>query len=202
MAEPETLVAGLDGCRAGWVMATVPLRGTAGRCGSNSSTDLRDVVGRIEAGTLAAVAIDIPIGLAPDGPRPVDLEARRRLGARRSSVFPAPARAVLAATTYEEACARLAGGVRRGVSRQLFNILPKIRDVDELQSPALQDRLFEMHPEVSFTELAGTPMHSAKRTPEGRARAPRCAGARLRGLGQRRRRSSARHRSPTTCWTR
>ena len=132
-------------------------------------TDLVGVMAQIDTGTLAAVAIDIPIGLAPDGPRRADVEARRRLGPRRSSVFPAPVRPVLAATSYTEACeiSRAASG--RAVSRQLFAILPKIREVDALQSPALQNRLFEMHPEVSFSELAGAPMQFHKSTRQGRA---------------------------------
>jgi len=64
---------------------------------------------------------------------------------------------------------RIAPGLRAGDLTQLFNILDKIRQVDLLQSPRLQARLFEMHPELSFTVLSGAPMRSAKRTPEGRA---------------------------------
>ncbi len=76
---------------------------------------------------------------------------------------------MLGARTYDEACdlSRRAGG--RGVSKQLFNIVPKVREVDRMQSPWLQARLFEMHPELSFTVLAGAPMRSNKRTAEGRA---------------------------------
>jgi predicted RNase H-like nuclease len=161
-------VAGLDGCRVGWVMVTVPTV-TAGTPRIEVVTDLGLVTERLERGVLAAAAIDIPIGLPPDHPRPVDREARRRLGPRRSSVFPAPVRPVLAATSYTEACqiSRAASG--RAVSRQLFAILPKIREVDALQSPARQDRLFEMHPEVSFAELAGAPMQFHKSTRQGRA---------------------------------
>ncbi len=166
-AAGDLLVAGLDGCRAGWVLATVPLRAT-GPPQIEVVSHLHEVIARLRAGTLAAAAIDIPIGLAPAGPRRVDVDARRRIGARRSSVFPAPVRPVLAATTYAEACSISRAASGRGVSRQLFGILPKVREVDRLQSPALQARLFEMHPEVSFTELAGAPMRHAKRKPEGR----------------------------------
>jgi predicted RNase H-like nuclease len=49
-------------------------------------------------------AIDIPIGLPGGRPRTVDGEARRLLGPRASSVFPAPARGTLDASSYEEAC--------------------------------------------------------------------------------------------------
>ena len=130
--------------------------------------DLVEVVRGIESGWVAAAAIDIPIGLPARDPRPVDLEARRRLGSRSSSVFPAPVRPVLAAETYAEACAISREVCGKAVSKQLFNILPKIREVDALQSPRLQNQLFEMHPEVSFAQLAGAPMRFHKSTPEGR----------------------------------
>jgi predicted RNase H-like nuclease len=177
VTESGTDVAGLDGCRAGWVMATVPAA-PAGAPRVELVTDLGLVIERLEQGRLAAAAIDIPIGLPPDSSRPVDIEARRRLGPRRNSVFPAPVRPVLGATTYAEACRISRAACGRAVSRQLFNIVPKIREVDALQSPALQVRLFEMHPEVSFTELAGAPMQFHKGTGEGRAErvhALRCA---------------------------
>jgi predicted RNase H-like nuclease len=131
--------------------------------------DLRDLVGQLQAGTVDAAAVDIPIGLAADGPRRADMEARRQLGPRRSSVFPAPARAVLAADTYEEACALSRAACGKAISKQLFNILPKIREVDALITPLLQQRLFEMSPELSLTVLAGTPMEHAKSTAAGRA---------------------------------
>jgi predicted RNase H-like nuclease len=130
--------------------------------------DLGDILRRIEAGTLAAVAIDIPIGLAASAPRRCDVEARHLLGARRSSVFPAPARSVLGAASYEEACARSALACGKKISRQLFNILPKIEQVDALMTPHHQAFLFEMCPELSFTFLAGAPMRANKRTATGR----------------------------------
>ena len=117
---------------------------------------------------MVCAAIDIPIGLADREPRSCDIEARRALGPRRSSVFPAPVRAVLEAASYAEGCAlsRRVGG--KGISKQLYNILDKIRAVDALQAPWLQDQLFEMSPELSFAELTGRPMAANKRTVEGR----------------------------------
>jgi predicted RNase H-like nuclease len=56
----------------------------------------------------AMVAIDIPIGLTETGEaRTCDIEARRLVGLRRSSIFPAPDRRILqmAVTNYVEACA-------------------------------------------------------------------------------------------------
>ena len=171
----ERAVAGVDGCRGGWVVVTVPLGGGAA-AGVEVTHGLVNLARDLRSGRLAAAAIDIPIGLPASGSRPADRAARRQLGARRNSVFPAPVRAVLGARTYPEACAISRGICAKGLSKQLFNILDKIREVDDLQSPLLQRHLVEMCPELSFTVLTGSPMRHPKRTPEGRAE-------RLRALG-------------------
>src|SRR5215211_5272209 len=89
-------------------------------------------------GERALIAVDMPIGLpsgAPrdDGRRRADAEARAFLGPRRAaSVFSAPCRPTLAATSYREACdleVRARGG-GKGLSQEAYNIIPKIRDVD------------------------------------------------------------------------
>ncbi len=164
------VVGGLDGCPGGWVLATVPVDDRAGeRFDVTVLSSLAPVVAALTSGRMVCAAIDIPIGLAPREPRACDLAARRLLGPRRSSVFPAPARDVLGARSYEEACARSRRACGKGISRQLYNILDKIRTVDALQSPRLQRQLFEMSPELSFATLTGAPMPANKRTPAGRA---------------------------------
>jgi predicted RNase H-like nuclease len=165
----DRFVAGLDGCRAGWVMVTAPLSARADATDVRVVTDIRDVIGEIDSGRLVAVTIDVPIGLPTDRARPVDGLARQRLGPRRNSVFSAPVRPVLVAETFEEACEISKAARGKGVSRQLFGILPKIRELDRLESPQLQQKLVEMHPELSFTELAGAPMQFHKSKPAGRA---------------------------------
>jgi predicted RNase H-like nuclease len=102
------------------------------------------------------IAVDMPIGLPSEGRRACDSEARRMLGARRSSVFPVPTRDALAATSFAEVS---------GLSIQGWNLVPKIREVDACWEP----RVRECSPELSFTVLAGAPMVHNKRTPEGRA---------------------------------
>jgi predicted RNase H-like nuclease len=129
--------------------------------------DLEPVVAALASGRMVAAGIDIPIGLPERGARVCDREARRMLGPRRNSVFPAPARAVLGASSYDGACEisrRMSG---RAISKQLYNILPKIREVDRLQSPhrSRSPHLFEMCPELSFAVMAGSPMRHTKRTP-------------------------------------
>ena len=70
----------------------------------------------------------------------------------------------------------------KGLSRQLYNILGKIREVDALQSPSLQERLFEACPELSFALMSrGVPMRHNKRTVPGRAE--RVAALRASGFG-------------------
>jgi predicted RNase H-like nuclease len=164
----QPLVAGVDGCPGGWVVVTVPCEGGGG-ISVHGVTHVREVLAELESGRIRAAGIDIPIGLPVCRSRPVDSEARRRLGPRRSSVFPAPARAVLAARTYEEACAASRTACDKKVSRQLFNILPKIKEVDDMQSPARQATLFEACPELSFATLAGTPMPHYKGSAPGTA---------------------------------
>ncbi len=91
------------------------------------------------------------------------------VGQRRSSVFPAPIRPMLQAVNYEDACRRRFHVERKKCSRQLFAILPIVRDVDAQMTPALQRRVIEGHPEVSFSVLSGgTPMRYRKKSSEGR----------------------------------
>lgn len=139
--------AGVDGCRGGWVVAVddsvvvVPT--------------FRDV---LHVAADAIIGIDIPVGLPDAGPRACDVEARRVLGPRRSSVFPAPPRAALSWTTWADAS---------GMSKQAFNILAKVREVDAEMTPARQATVVEVHPEVSFAVMRGAPMAHRKTTMEG-----------------------------------
>jgi predicted RNase H-like nuclease len=135
----------------------------------------------VDGGGLAAVAVDMPIGLPDAGPRACDLAARRRLGPRRSSVFPAPARAVLGAATYAEAQARSRAACGQGLSQQAFNLLGKLAALDAVVRPALQGVVVEAHPELAFARLAGRPAAHPKRTAPGRAE--RLALLRAAGLG-------------------
>jgi predicted RNase H-like nuclease len=129
---------------------------------------LSGIVADLDSGRLGAVAIDIPIGLPDKGSRRCDLEARKLIGPRRSSVFPAPFRSVLGALTYEDAAIRCRAVSGKSLSLQSFGILPKIGEVDSLMTPDRQRHLVEVHPEVCFTVLAGAPMSHHKATPEGR----------------------------------
>lgn len=155
------------------MLATVPARGRVRVADVVEVTvvpSVDHVVRALEGGDLVAVAVDIPIGLTEHDPRRCDIEARRRLGPRRNSVFPAPARAVLTTGAYEEACSVSRQVSGKGLSKQLYNIVAKIKEVDAVQSPRRQRLLFEACPELSFAVMGGNaPMQHSKRTAQGRA---------------------------------
>jgi len=170
-------VAGVDGCKAGWLVALV--EGSVERSEQSGSykfkaktifvaEDFTSVLA--ETAGCDLVCVDMPIGLS-DAPvrRQCDVEARRLLGpARASSVFPAPVRSCLTAADYAEANAISREVSGRGLSRQSFAILPKIREVDELMDPMVQRRVREIHPEVCFWALnSGGPMQDNKKTVPG-----------------------------------
>lgn len=162
-----TWVAGADGCRTGWVRVSLCIETRSLRA---------DVVAR--ANELLSLApqpellcIDIPIGLPDRGPRACDLESRRLLGQPRgSSVFPAPVRSVVRLRDYAEACSRHERVDGRRLSRQAFAILPKIAEVDDwlVSSPEARSRVYEVHPEVCFTAIAGRPIAESKKRRPGR----------------------------------
>ena len=159
-------ITGADGCKGGWlcVFATTDDWQVSGFI----ATDFSELLRRLPA--LSILAIDIPIGLPLLGSRRCDLEARRRLGPRASSVFPAPLRPVLDASDYDDACRIREAVEGKRMSRQAFGILRKTREVDAvLVRGDISCEVRECHPEVSFAEWAGAPLQFPKKPPAGRA---------------------------------
>jgi predicted RNase H-like nuclease len=160
------LALGIDGCREGWAVAAGPVAGgvdcvwVARRIG--------DVMDAVDAGRVVSVAIDMPVGLADRGARVCDGEARKILGPRRSSVFSAPARDVLFASSYEVACTQSRAIAGVALSRQTWNLVPKIVEVDAWVTPARQEVMVEAHPEGSFAVIGDRPCQWPKRVAAGR----------------------------------
>jgi predicted RNase H-like nuclease len=160
--------AGVDGCRGGWLVVLAryspdaggPLQTYVHLCPSFMAVLAIQPEPR-------AIALDMPVGLldgATPGGRECDRAARALLGRpRSSSVFSPPARPALANTGYRNAIDRNGGGM----TKQAYNILPRIREVDAVMTPALQARVFETHPELVFAQLGGAPMRHPKRTAAG-----------------------------------
>jgi predicted RNase H-like nuclease len=116
-----------------------------------------------------SIAVDIPIGLSESfTPRRCDQEARQVLGPRRSSVFPAPDRRLLAFETHAQASAFSRSECCKGISQQCFHIFRKIAEVEAIITPALQAKIFEVHPEVSFQAASDlSRLQHSKRKREG-----------------------------------
>lgn len=163
---PTVLVAGVDGCPAGWLVVIRPLNDPACATARIIAT-FAEILALDPAP--AIIAIDMPIGLpdtAGPGGRSADVAARTVLGARQSAVFAVPARSAIMASDYAKACdlAHARSIPPRKVSKQMFNIFPKIREIDALMTPVIQARVKEVHPEVAFSALNGwTPLSLPKK---------------------------------------
>jgi len=166
----EKIVAGVDGCKAGWIV--VRWNTDINHFTYSVASDFGSVLSF--AAPAQIIAVDIPIGLldqAIPGGRECDKLARDLLKPNRaSSVFSAPVRAALECDSYPEALKanRDSSAHALGISKQCFGILPKIREVDCIMIPNLQVSVIEIHPELCFKKMNNdqTLLHS-KKTTEG-----------------------------------
>jgi predicted RNase H-like nuclease len=158
---------GVNGCKAGWLGVALTSEGYTSH---RLAADFSDIAAVYQAGL---ILVDVPIGLRDIGPaeRLCDTAARRVLGPRASSVFPAPCRSAIRATEYEAASTENRAKTARGLSKQSWALVPKIRQLDNYlrQQSANGPVVREVHPEVCFWGLAGRPMQHPKHRPEGRA---------------------------------
>jgi predicted RNase H-like nuclease len=172
-----TAVVGIDGCPGGWIAVW--------QAGANTAVAVFPSFAEALAAFPedAIVAVDMPIGL-PDvirhGGRGPERLVRPLLGERQSSVFSIPSRAAVYAETdayttpkawyaahrRASEVARRTSDPSRAISIQAFGIFAKIREIDALlrEHERLRGRVFESHPEVSFTHLNGMqPMSAPKK---------------------------------------
>ncbi|UZJ23826.1 DUF429 domain-containing protein [Rhodococcus antarcticus] len=162
------VVAGVDGFGGRWVVATVDGRDVGFTVEQDATGVLAATAG------CAAVAIDVPMGLADDAVRSCEPLARRRLPGATSSVFPTPARSVLGATSYPDANARSVVAAGRKISKQTWFIVPGILDFDSV--PVDPVRVVECHPEVAFRAMDPGTAFASKKTARGQ-------GQRIAALG-------------------
>lgn len=112
------------------------------------------------------LCIDIPIGL-PFGPneRAVDKQCRSHL-TRKSTVFRVPIREALEADTPEEVNRKSRAGTQTeetdgvGVQPPAYAIRKQILEVNNFVDEHAQDttdKLYEVHPELCFKTLSGSP---------------------------------------------
>lgn len=148
-------VLGVDACKTGWV-GIAWSGGTVTAHHAPTIAELADA-----AGPLAVIAIDIPIGLPDRGHRRADQLARDFIRPRHSSVFLTPVRATLGIRQHLRANAVNREHTGQGLSIQAFSLLPKIQEVDDWL-PKAPCQVVEVHPEVSFRELADEPLPPKK----------------------------------------
>lgn len=182
-----TKMAGVDGCKAGWVAVWREESGLTP--GTRVFPDFPSVVAALPVETI--IAVDMPIGL-PDfihgGGRGPEQAVRPHLKERQSSVFSVPSRSavhaetgrfdtqadIIAAHKRASAIALKTSHPPRKISIQAFMLFPKIREIDWLlrQRPDLASRVFESHPEFAFTILnVDSPMSLPKKI-KGRINPP------------------------------
>ncbi|MBD1546908.1 DUF429 domain-containing protein [Roseibium aggregatum] len=180
MPDGPDWVAGVDGCRAGWVAVLWRL-GEPAEVRLAVFSSFSEVLKH--SPTVSVIAVDMPIGL-PDrigaGGRGPEKAARRHLGERQSSVFAVPARSAVYAEDYAQACeiAQTTSEPPKKVSKQAFYLFPKIREIDGLMTPELEARVYEVHPELAFWRLNNGEAMSLPKKIKSRANGP--------GLDQRR----------------
>ncbi len=168
-------LAGVDGCRGGWLAAF--WRPAGGDVRLAVFARFADIPAAPEKP--AVIAVDIPIGLPQrvgHGGRAAENAVRPLLGGRQSSVFSVPSRAAMAALDYRAACtaALQTSDPPRKISKQLFMIAPKIREVDVVLrgDKALSERVFEVHPEVAFWRMNGDRALTEPKKVKGKCYAP------------------------------
>ena len=151
------VVIGVDGCKHGWVFVRL----------ENGAFESAVVYERFAAGVGAsgdatAIGVDIPIGYPslPALQRAADGAARDMVSPLGASVFPAPHPGVLGAQDWTAANALSRELTGRGLSKQSFSLVPKILEVQALATR--DERIYEVHPEVSFRALAGHRLASKK----------------------------------------
>jgi len=165
--EPKEFVAGVDGCKSGWIAIVYQY----GRWVYSLHPNIAAL--HLLYSEADSILIDMPIGLIGDGTegRSCDRLARKCLSPyRHSSIFTPPCRPALY-TDLTEASAANYKYTGKKLSRQSINIIPKIREVDQflLQLSKTQQKCYEeAHPELIFYGLnQKQALASSKKTKEG-----------------------------------
>jgi predicted RNase H-like nuclease len=153
---------GLDGFSLGWVAVLLD--------GDEQAISFHPDVAGALSGRFDRAGIDIPIGMNDDGERACDLLAREKLQPHASRVFTGARRWLWQEFSDPDKANKEAQ--RRGetrVSRQLWNIGPKIMEVDAFLRTHRERDIREVHPELVFLRLNGNKPLPPKKSEEGDA---------------------------------
>lgn len=140
-------VLGVDGWKNGWV--GVELRD--GRyVAAHVDPTLRGLIAAAPEARI--IGVDIPLGLLDTEVRASDRAARRRLGARSSSLFVMPPRPVFDEADHAAATARAIALTGTGISIQTWGLRAKFLEAEALHQQQGAP-MYEVHPELSFHEM-------------------------------------------------
>lgn len=147
---------GIDGARGSWVRITYD---SISLC-LTISEKLEDLL--IEG---AVHFVDMPKDLATiDAPdRSCDAWMRSQLKQRKSSIFTPPIQDVLMEASYAEANEKSRELVGKGISKQAWNLVPRIREFQTITDADV----YESHPEVCFAVMTGDEAAFSKKTEAG-----------------------------------
>ncbi len=156
--------AGIDGCKAGWILTTFDENPEYRII--ESDEDFLKALQEFDR-----VFIDMPIGLEDEEyTRECDRQLRKVLGAEYApSVFSPPIRPALHAPSYVEANMQSYEYTEKKLTVQAWNITPKIRLLDQILSEhqELRESVLESHPELIFMNLNGGMIYQKKNTKKG-----------------------------------
>lgn len=156
--------AGIDGCKAGWILVTFDKNPVYQVL--RSDDELEEAFQ-----TYDRVFIDMPIGLEDEEyTRECDTLLRETLGADyAASVYSPPIRPSLHAPSYVEANIQSFEYTGKKLTVQAWNITPKIRTIDSFlqTNEEYREKVLESHPELLFMNLNGGMIYQKKNTKKG-----------------------------------
>jgi predicted RNase H-like nuclease len=158
----RTHLAGVDGCRRGWIV--VHTASDIAHAEITFVSHWREIHHRFDI-----VAVDMPIGLSDRGHRECESAARKILSPHGARVFRVPPRGALR-FGYDKWSGANSWSKRQGfggISKQSWNIWPKIAEIDGAIVAADQRRIHEAHPELAFARLNAGKALVSKHTDEG-----------------------------------
>lgn len=159
---------GVDGCKAGWLAVGLDQNGNW------SATIFSNFESLVEAQCdFELLLIDVPIGLKDSCPeeRLCDIHARKILPPNlKQSVFRVPCRKAAYQIDYQKASLENFEHTGKKLSRQVWGIVPRIREVDTFMRSHRNNyigKIKESHPEVCFHILSSGKIRYPKKSEEG-----------------------------------
>ncbi len=160
---------GIDACKGGWLGVDI----TDDNGSYLFETDLSKLINRLSDSV--RILVDMPIGLLSKemndfSNRPCDAVARKMLGKKHSSIFSPPFIEALFEKNYADA-GRINFEISgKKISKQSWNIVPKIREVNSFLHlhREWRGKILESHPELTFKSLNhNKPLLHSKKKKEG-----------------------------------